>query len=225
MQKSALLMTLLFLATAPFALAQEAPNSHTLDEQLQNVKAGKPAVPLGAPGSKTSTGVKASTATPASTSSGLSHTASPLAPKAAVSAAAPATTTAYDKYGQPINSGGSGAIPALPLQEMISGEIHFITGGVGDEEVDQLKSAESQYNFHLLITAGQGEYLSECTLRLHDAKGVDVLATGNAGPYFYARLNPGTYMLDITTAQGSKQSVPLKITPNTVLKKTVQFNV
>jgi hypothetical protein len=83
---------------------------------------------------------------------------------------------------------------------------------------------ESQYNFHLLLTAGTGEYVSGCTLRLRDANNVDVLATGGAGPYFYAKLNPGDYTLDITTAQGSTQTVQLKVLPNALLNKTVQFN-
>jgi hypothetical protein len=217
MTKSAALTVLFILSAASLGFAQEAPNSHTLDEQLQNVKAGKPAVPM--------VSGKTAGANTASASSGLSHKASPLEPAAAISSGVKSTPVAYDKNGQPIDSLGSGAIPALPLQEMISGEIHFITGGVGDEEVDQLKSVEHDFNFHLLITAYGGEYLSDCTLRLRDAKGTDVLATAGAGPYFYARLKPGNYTLDITTARGTAQTVKVSIPKTGVMKKTVQFNV
>jgi hypothetical protein len=212
MHKSIALTALFILSTTQLVFAQEAPNSHTLDEQLQRVKEGKPAVPMAGQAG-------------ASMSSGRSHKASPLAPTP-VNIPAPAIAPlAYDKYGQPIQSQGSGAIPALPLQEMISGDIHFITGGVGDEEVDQLKSVENDFNFHLLVTAGSGEYLSGCTLRLRDSKNMDVLATGAAGPYFYAKLKPGSYTLDVTTSQGANQSVKVKVPPNGVLEKTVQFNV
>jgi len=84
---------------------------------------------------------------------------------------------------------------------------------------------ESAYSFHLLITAASGEYLSSCTLLLRDDKGTAILATGNAGPYFYAKLKPGKYSLDVTTSQGAKQTVPVLVPANGILKKTVQFNV
>jgi hypothetical protein len=220
MHKRALLTTTAFtFAVISFASAQEAPNSHTLNEQLQNVQAGKPAVPM-AGHSHSSANMNSG-----SMSSGKSHKASPLKDSSPSAAPSSLTPVAYDNHGQPIDSNGGGAIPALPLQEMVSGNIHFITGGVGDEEVDQLKSVENAFNFHLLITAGQGEYLSGATLRLKDANGVDVLATGGAGPYFYANVPPGNYTLDITTAQGANQSVKVTVPKNGDLKKTVQFNV
>jgi hypothetical protein len=222
MHKSAVLATLAVLAAVP-AFAQEAPYSKTLDEQLQRVKEGKSAVPA-YPGTAAKAAPAAAPAV-GNTSSGLSHKASPLNTSMTPPPAAPKPAPiAYDKHGQPIESTGSGAIPALPLQEMISGEIHFITGGVGDEEIDQLGSVESQFNFHLLITASQGEYISGATLRLRDASGADVLATDNAGPYFYARLKPGNYSLDVITAKGMKQTVPVNVKENVTLKKTVQFN-
>lgn len=228
MQKGALWTTLAILAAFP-AFAQEAPYSKTLDEQLQRVKEGKPAVPA-YPGTAEekaapASGKPAAATAPASMSSGLSHKASPLNTNITPPMTPPKPAPiAYDKHGQPIESTGSGAIPALPLQEMISGEIHFITGGVGDEEIDQLRSVESQFNFHLLLTASKGEYISGATLRLRDESGVDVLATPDAGPYFYARLKPGNYTLDITTAKGMKQTVPVSVKENITLKKTVQFN-
>jgi hypothetical protein len=131
MKKRAIVTAIVTLA-ASAAFAQEAPNSHTLNEQLQNVQAGKPAVPLAAHGTASS-GKTATAPQAVSNSSGLSHKAAPLNDLTAVPATAKLAPTSKDKFGQPIESLGSGAIPALPLQEMISGQIHFITGGVGDE--------------------------------------------------------------------------------------------
>ena len=65
-------------------------------------------------------------------------------------------TTFRARDGEVIDSIGSDAIPALPLTVMSNGTMKYVTGGVGDEEVAQLKSLES-----LLPVAGATSFIRQ----------------------------------------------------------------
>ncbi|NBO18475.1 MAG: hypothetical protein EBV03_04465 [Proteobacteria bacterium] len=112
---------------------------------------------------------------------------------------APAPTAA-----QPAQPGwdslGSGAIPALPLEVFqTQGGIRYINGGVGDEEMAQLKAQGAEYNVQVMLSAPKGEFISDVTLRLLDAAGNPLIMVQDAGPYFYAKVPPGDYVLDTAT--------------------------
>jgi len=134
-------------------------------------------------------------------------------------ATGPETGTAgYDA----IDSQGGDAIPSLPLEVQTAGGITFITGGIGDEELAQIKASEHQYNVHILMSAPGGAFISDVGLRITDAAGKELLLTEGAGPYFYARLAPGKYTLELN-AEGEVKKIPLKIGDNTNIKKAIEF--
>jgi len=119
------------------------------------------------------------------------------------------TTTEY----APIDSQGSGAIPALPLQVMTNGSITYINGGIGDEELAELKSKKHDFNLRLLLTGSSGEFVSDVSLRITDESGTQILAIDDAGPYTYVLLPKGTYTLDAssvrdTTIKRMKFTIP-----------------
>lgn len=108
----------------------------------------------------------------------------------------------------------SGAIPALPLDVMTNGLVTYVTGGIGDEELDQLRTVGNNFNLHVLFSSINGEYISNVMVRLLNDKGMEVLSVMNAGPYLYARLEPGHYTVEATDSQGvvktAKVTVPAK---------------
>lgn len=72
----------------------------------------------------------------------------------------------------------------------------YISGGVGDEEMSQIKSVEKDYNMRLLFTGRDGEYQSGVKVQVTDAKGNVALDTTASGPYLLAKLPPGRYKVN-----------------------------
>jgi hypothetical protein len=108
---------------------------------------------------------------------------------------------------QPFGSEGSGAIPPLPLDIMTNGNATYVTGGIGDEELEMLKARENDFNVHLLMTSTHGEYIGGVMVRVLNEQGQEVLTANDAGPYLYVKLPPGKYTLEGTATQGGIKSV------------------
>lgn len=185
------------------AIAQDAPYSQTLDEQLMRVRAGKPAVP------KTNPAAVPETAP---------------APAAGMQEAAPIITPPVAPDGEIIQSQGGGAIPALPLQAYkTQSGIQYITGGIGDEELAQLKSVEQYYNVQILIAAISGAYVSGVSVRIKDAAGNEILSVPEAGPYLYTHLAAGSYTMSLTNPLGAVQQGSFTVKEQGAVKPTVRF--
>ena len=210
-----ILVSALFSALSVSALAQEAPGySQTLDEQKARLDQGKPAVPF-----------QAMPASPApasklSPSAGREWPASASAPD---ESSADSHTVYRARDGEVIQSEGGGAIDAVPLPVMSNGTVRYITGGVGQEELDQLKSIENDFNVRVLIAEVKGEYIGGALVRVLNAKDETVLIAENAGPYFYAWLPEGSYMFEITNARGNMRAVKIKAPATAYTKTVVRF--
>ncbi|WP_432720127.1 carboxypeptidase-like regulatory domain-containing protein [Jeongeupia wiesaeckerbachi] len=79
----------------------------------------------------------------------------------------------------------------LPVQT--HGNVSYVSGGVGDEEMTALKSMQKSYNLHLLFVDRDGHYLSGTQVAVKNARGETVLDARSNGPYFYANLPTGRY--------------------------------
>lgn len=129
------------------------------------------------------------------------------------SSGTPVTTTsgvAVSSKGEAIDSQGNGAIPALPIELVSVGDISYLSGGIGDEENEQLKAQENNFNLRILITAPGGAFSSGVTLRIVSASGKEVLAIDNAGPKVYVKLPAGSYKL-LTTSGSGTQTTEVKV--------------
>ena len=75
-----------------------------------------------------------------------------------------------------------------------------------------MEAVKSQYNLRLLFAvAGSGAYLSNIRVEIDDATGPNLLTTVTVGPWFYASLSPGDYVLRVAHAgqsQTRKISIP-----------------
>lgn len=115
------------------------------------------------------------------------------------------------RNGEIIDSVGSGAIdPVLNVVET-EGEISYVTGGVGDEEIAFLKEQEANFNTRILIRAKNGEYMSDLDIRFFDSKNMEILHIEGAGPYLYANLPAGIYNLEITSIEGVIKKSKIKL--------------
>lgn len=83
--------------------------------------------------------------------------------------------------------------------------VKYVTGGVGGDERDFLKSVQGQFNLNLMFAAGGGAFLSSVKVVIQDARGGTVLDAVADGPLFYAALPPGSYTVTATADQKSQQ--------------------
>ncbi|XZG70700.1 carboxypeptidase-like regulatory domain-containing protein [Chitinibacteraceae bacterium HSL-7] len=87
----------------------------------------------------------------------------------------------------------------------------YLSGGVGDESLMQMKSERAEYNVHLTFAEqGTGAWLYGAHVKVVDHAGMVVLDAKANGPLFYAQLAPGRYTV---TAQyeGMQQEVVLTL--------------
>ena len=146
-----------------------------------------------------------------------------LAPAAGPVATPPAQTVVRARDGEIIESIGGDAIPALPLTVMSNGTMKYVTGGVGQEELAQLKSLEKDFNIQMLIASTKGTFLSDATVRVVDTKDTVLFTVQNAGPYFYLYLPPADYILEVTASDGNMRSIKVKAPASGISKPVVRF--
>jgi len=78
------------------------------------------------------------------------------------------------------------------------GEVTYVSGGVGDDEREVMKTMRADYNLSLLFTVkGTGEYISDAKVCIKDAHGAVLLETVVDGPMLYAKLKPGHYSISV----------------------------
>lgn len=86
------------------------------------------------------------------------------------------------------------------------GGVSFVSGGVGQDESQALRSAASQWPLSLRFTARSGEYLADVHVTIDDAHGTSVLDTTSRGPYMLVKVPPGRYSVHVSHAAISKTS-------------------
>lgn len=99
--------------------------------------------------------------------------------------------------------GGAGACAAdgPALKVITEAGISHVSGGVGEDEVQAIKSMAGNFNLKLLMTSKEGNYLSGVNVAIADQRGNKLLETVAEGPYLLAKLPPGNYRVT-AAAQG-----------------------
>ena len=199
MRSTVLIGLALAVSTSPLAWAETLPSP--------NMIVNKPANMEGA-------ALTTSASSPAKRVAAPTPAAAPAAPSVPV-ASAPAPA-----FAAPAAESDSGAIPALPLEVMAAGDVRFINGGVGDEELDQLKATAANYSLQLRIVGSEGEYVGDVAIKIADAKGAVILSVADAGPFLYAALKPGNYVFEANHL-GAVQAFKVTIDGKGAVKKTI----
>jgi hypothetical protein len=85
--------------------------------------------------------------------------------------------------------------------------IAYVTGGVGQDEVEAFRGLASGYNMRATFTTGSGEYLSGVAVQVSRSDGTVVFNATSDGPYLFARLPEGRYRLtaSLDGAQRSRE--------------------
>lgn len=83
----------------------------------------------------------------------------------------------------------------LPEPQTQNG-IHYVSGGVGSDQVTAMKAAAGDYSLMLTFaTQPDGQYLSAIQIRIADQSDKTLIETTTDGPILLAKLDPGTYHL------------------------------
>jgi hypothetical protein len=84
-----------------------------------------------------------------------------------------------------------------------SGEVRYISGGVGISGMKTMDEEEHAYNLKMLFVAEpDGHYLADISVRITSDKGKTVLETTAEGPVLLVRIKPGHYTVSATRATG-----------------------
>jgi hypothetical protein len=81
-----------------------------------------------------------------------------------------------------------------------AGGVSYVSGGVGTDSIDRLKSLSGDFNLKLVFALNSGEYLSGVRVAIADAAGKAVLDATSEGPWFLIRLPAGNYQVVATLA-------------------------
>jgi hypothetical protein len=85
------------------------------------------------------------------------------------------------------------SLDALP-PEQTQGAVTFVTGGIGQDESDAMKQAQSSYPLSLsFIEKSKAEYLAKVDVTIKDQQGNTQLQATSEGPYLLAKLPDGRY--------------------------------
>jgi len=89
------------------------------------------------------------------------------------------------------------SLPAAAQQ----GDIQFLSGGVGKDESDAIKTAAPHWPLELDFTGGTKDFVADVGVKLINSKGATVLETSSQGPFMLIRVKPGVYTVQATYAQ------------------------
>ena len=93
-----------------------------------------------------------------------------------------------------------GPIAALPA-EKVAGQVHYVTGGVGQEEADAFRNAQRDYSLALEFgnnTKPRAQFTAGVNVLIRDARGNTVLDAVSDGPFLLAKLPAGRYTIRAT---------------------------
>ena len=121
---------------------------------------------------------------------------------AAATAVTALSAQAQDAYALPLGestsstSGGATDSEANP-------SVHYVTGGIGDDERQAIEAAKAQYNVHITNASINGAFVEETQVLIKDKSGAEELNI-STGPLLYVQLPAGSYQLTATHGNESK---------------------
>lgn len=111
-------------------------------------------------------------------------------------------------------------------QTQIQGGTEYISGGFGQDESTALKQAMNQWPLALTFASqvdGKAAYAGEVQVVIRNASDATVLNVASDGPYFLARLDPGSYRI-FATYDNQTQSREITIGPSGTTRVMFTWN-
>jgi hypothetical protein len=123
---------------------------------------------------------------------------------------------------------GLTALASTAVAEIVEGRTEqdrrFLMGGVGVEEVEQMRQQAGQFPLQLIVAARTGAYLADTQIRISSAQQGPVLDTTLNAPWLLVDLPPGNYSIEATHG-GQTQQRRLTVGPGGRQHIVLQFDV
>ncbi|MGB3289866.1 MAG: carboxypeptidase-like regulatory domain-containing protein [Burkholderiaceae bacterium] len=122
-------------------------------------------------------------------------------------------------------AGGLPAHAELPPTQ-IQGSTEYVSGGFGQDESTSMKQAMNQWPLALTFASqvdGKAAYAGEVQVVIRNTSDATVLNVTSDGPYFLARLDPGSYRLFVTY-DNQTQSKTITIAASKTTRATFIWN-
>lgn len=74
-------------------------------------------------------------------------------------------------------------------------DVSWLSGGVGDEAMSEMRKQAKAYNVHVLMTGPRGHYLAGIPFRVSRRSGQVWVSGVTEGPLLYLKLPPGGYQM------------------------------
>ncbi|KUJ80207.1 hypothetical protein AWR36_014435 [Microbulbifer flavimaris] len=101
---------------------------------------------------------------------------------------------------------GSAAIDGVKA----TGNVRYVSGGVGEAERRELESAAGAFDLKVQLASASGAFLANTTVRVFDQSGQQLLATRTRGPLLLLDLPTGRYRIE-AEHHGHKQGAWVKV--------------
>ena len=102
-------------------------------------------------------------------------------------------------------------VAAQELTAKTSRGVSYLSGGVGEDERERLRSITAGDNLELSFALQSKQYLGGANVLIKDAKGNNVLEAVSAGPLFLVDLPAGSYTVE-ATAMGKTLKQAVQVT-------------
>lgn len=101
----------------------------------------------------------------------------------------------------------------------------YVSGGIGQGEVDQLKQMADQFSLQLIVASRSGAYLADMQVSITFANGQKILDAPLDAPWLLIDLVPGTYKVFVTHPSGQSQERSVTVVSGKKTDLVVQFDV
>lgn len=101
----------------------------------------------------------------------------------------------------------------------------YASGGIGQDEVEQLKQMSDKFSLQLIVSSRSGAYLADMQVSITGANSQKVLDAPLDAPWLLVDLAPGTYKVFVTHRNGQTQERNVTITSGKKTELVVQFDV
>lgn len=109
----------------------------------------------------------------------------------------------------------AGVLSALFPRFVVAADVPpYLSGGIGEEEIEYFRLVRNDYNVRLLFAEKDGTYVAGVTLSVADERRESVLELEDAGPYVLIRLPKGVYRIKVGyEGKSTEQRVDLREVP------------
>ena len=116
-------------------------------------------------------------------------------------------------HGTPLQAKEKKETPRVDATSTSPAEISWMSGGVGDEALGEMRKMAPSFNVHIVFNDRAGAYLAGIPFTVASGNGRIIHSGVSDGPLLYLKLKPGSYRIS-AEIDGASQRHSLKLGAN-----------